>query len=939
MKRTALLLSILFILISHIPILAQKTEQTGWVTELNSGKKALPGVQIEFDDAPSTTSDDGGKFVLSFLEKKYGDIIFMSAISKSGFELVNEKELQYPTLSSDQIKIVLCKKGLLDQMRAEYYNLSKEAINKGYQEQLQHLKLALKEKRILEKDYGLKVRLLQEQLMKSEERATELSEKYARTNFDDVSTEYRQAFEQFKMGNLNETLAILDKVNLPQRLKKRLIEKQRIQSLTKQSKTQIAENELGIKQDMQTMKLAADMYNLKMDFNKANNMYENLVALDSTHIDNTLAYAYFSLIWKRHQKAKKLFKKTYSLSVKEKDMFYMGYSLKALGIILNAENNFEESIKVNNKAIEFITQIKVQQPNTKSLAIVNCYNIIGNSYKSLGKFYIAFETYLKALDIVLEIGKSSTNYDSNATLIPIVLNISICSMDMDEYQDAYTFLKEALILSRNVENLESEVNSNNLLQTLTILGQYYYFQNDFNQAAKCYAECIEITERFVKKMPLKYLPLLSQAYMEMGYIKFTTHDLETAHELLSKATKITRTLVLKNPDIYLEKLAQVIKRLAKVYQAEQNFEKALSLTNESLQISLKLSEKSPGSFDADRLFAHNSLFSIYFRMKQFNQALSQLQLALKIAEDLAKKFPSNYTHELTNIYSNLGALYKEMNKLEKSIHYETLAIKNYKKIAQTAPDKYWPYIATATSNLGLSYLHQHNLDKAITYTIEAKRIYEKLALKRPKIYQHELAKTLGDLSQTYFVKYAEFKQKEDLTKGINSLDKAVQAIEPYKTNSAMAGYVNYLAALESLKIELSLSNKGNIERLQKQIEMLINQPPAEKNNQNLSKYYRKKAWYQLLDKNINGSERAIVHALEYDSNSIKAKVKLAYIKLLQGKFEEAKSLLMQFKDRPYPSDFRLKTFKDLYLIEFKELEEAGMTNANLSRMKTYLIQN
>ena len=68
--------------------------QNGLVREQNSGKTAIGGVQIIFNDAVPTTSDDYGKFRLLFNTKKPGDFIFVNEITKNGYELVNKKELE-----------------------------------------------------------------------------------------------------------------------------------------------------------------------------------------------------------------------------------------------------------------------------------------------------------------------------------------------------------------------------------------------------------------------------------------------------------------------------------------------------------------------------------------------------------------------------------------------------------------------------------------------------------------------------------------------------------------------------------------------------------------------------------------------------------------------------------------------------------------------------
>ena len=101
--------------------------QNGLVREQNSGKRPVADVQVIFSQAVPATSDQSGKFRLAFKDKKAGDLVFMTEITKKGYELVNDKELQHVKLSSsDQLgtDIIVAKAGVSDANLSDFIETS-----------------------------------------------------------------------------------------------------------------------------------------------------------------------------------------------------------------------------------------------------------------------------------------------------------------------------------------------------------------------------------------------------------------------------------------------------------------------------------------------------------------------------------------------------------------------------------------------------------------------------------------------------------------------------------------------------------------------------------------------------------------------------------------------------------------------------------------------
>ena len=120
-------------------LLHSQTTQKGKVVEQNSGKNPVSGVQVIFTGSQPTSSDNSGNFNLLF-SKNEGSVLNFEEVSKVGYELVNEPDLQSVVLSSQkQLQIVLCHAGLLSESRMKYFKISKKTITDGYDRKLAEL--------------------------------------------------------------------------------------------------------------------------------------------------------------------------------------------------------------------------------------------------------------------------------------------------------------------------------------------------------------------------------------------------------------------------------------------------------------------------------------------------------------------------------------------------------------------------------------------------------------------------------------------------------------------------------------------------------------------------------------------------------------------------------------------------------------------------------
>jgi hypothetical protein len=103
-------------------------------------------------------------------------------------------------------------------------------------------------------------------------------------------------------------------------------------------------------------------------------------------------------------------------------------------------------------------------------------------------------------------------------------------------------------------------------------------------------------------------------------------------------------------------------------------------------------------------------------------------------------------------------------------------------------------------------------------------------------------------------------------------------------------------------------------------------------------YYLSLAWYRLFDRNPHEAIAASLKALELSPhNAAMIKVTLAHGYLFDNQFDKAKAIYLENKNAKLRDDER--TFSQVVLDDFKELQEAGVTHPDVEKIKALLTTN
>lgn len=102
----------------------------------------------------------------------------------------------------------------------------------------------------------------------------------------------------------------------------------------------------------------------------------------------------------------------------------------------------------------------------------------------------------------------------------------------------------------------------------------------------------------------------------------------------------------------------------------------------------------------------------------------------------------------------------------------------------------------------------------------------------------------------------------------------------------------------------------------------------------MAKHYNSLAWNSIITQKLNGVENYLNQSLKYDPQSKYPVANLPLLLLLKGRYQEARALYMKLKDQPF--DEPGTTYKDEFLVDFKELAQIGLTNKDIKKITELL---
>jgi tetratricopeptide (TPR) repeat protein len=347
--------------------------------------------------------------------------------------------------------------------------------------------------------------------------------------------------------------------------------------------------------------------------------------------------------------------------------------------------------------------------------------------------------------------------------------------------------------------------------------------------------------------------------------------------------------------------------LGDIHQAMSHMEEALKYFEDYNKAMKVLYESNPSnaSFKSNLANSNFNLGNIHQLMGHTEESLKNFKEVIKSTKDLYELNPKDI-----NLYATLGILYSKVASLYKSKNNKDESAKNFNLTGkiyhncfqQTRIGKYdiWKNVCLSElDTICRNYISEADTLLQHSFSDKARVIY----LKADSLYlkKNELSQNVDNIWNRGWI---------------------------YERLSACAADYNEKLILLEKALELRLE--------------VYRSYPNENTHPVVINTYGNLAWYYILSKKYSKSESATLTAIEIgQKNKIEESqynwvyTNLAHSLLFQGKFEEAKKIYLEMKDKVYPQD-TTKTFRYFFLKDFDDLKQAGITHPDVSKIRELL---
>ncbi|MBK8874406.1 MAG: tetratricopeptide repeat protein [Bacteroidetes bacterium] len=659
--------------------------QKGLVREFNSGKQSITGVSILFKGSLIAESDINGKFVVKINSgKNYGDSITFIEAKKSGYEVVNEDQIQYLQINSENVlpkDIILAKAGVLQSAKAEYSIALHKVLTQNYITEKTTLVDKVNASQLNVEEFNIQIKLLNEQFEKQNSRIDALAQAFARVNFDDVSEAHKESLSLCKVSKLDEAIATLELQDLSAKILELINEIKHKDSVILRAEYEEAKLIEQKNQYIDMLSTLVDMYTFDFKPLEAESIMDTLLMLDTTD----------------------------------------------LTILQNTANFYRDQL-LYDKAIDTYQRI-INHPQAEPWQLANVYCYLGRLFKIKGdqKQALAhFEKYLAANQEIFQMDSSSFHKN----------NLAISYSKMGEMHTSGGILNKALEFNEKYYLLEKELADKNpdkidfkqnLAYSYAKLGLTHNSLGNLLKALEFYEKFNTIQKDLCDSYPnnVDFKHDLAVSYSNLGSTHSSLGNLKLAMEFYERVNTLKKELSDTCPDNvnFKNDLAISYQFLGNTQSQLGNLKKAFEYYNQDFTIKKDLSGAFPNNAD----FKNGLAISFQYlgitiaSLGNLNKALECYNSAFLIRKELSEAYPNNLDFKigLAFSYQYLGNTYSSAGDTDKALEF-------YEKYNALKKELYeaYPNHTNFKNGLAISYQYLGNTYRSMGNQKKSMELYE-----------------------------------------------------------------------------------------------------------------------------------------------------------------------------------------------------------------------
>ena len=663
------------LLVTAISASAQTSlTQNGLVREQNSGKKAVPDVQVIFSNAQTAVSDTAGHFALTFTDKKAGDLAFRADIAKKGYELVNEKELEQVRLTANNtalpIDVIVAKAGTIYTQQRVFTALLESTLKSSFDDKKRQLRIDFQNRQLLKKDYHDQYEALQKQYAYQKHDIYRLADKYSRINIDDVDSLYKETFAFFKESKVEDAIKKMESAGLMDSIISFFKEKKSIKNPT-DSMRFMANNGHILTKNLTALNLQAELYAATFDKSKSELLYDQIFTYDSTNLDILRGCAEFYRVNQFYDKAIHTYSKILAhpkVPIEQKQQAFVegGDVLMALG---GVEDALSAYMAAKNIVFQWVNKESKNAPFLRN-ELGNLYLKAGTANLTLSntdKALVFFKSLTRTEQEIMEFFPNNVVFKKNLAasyerLGKLYTMVGDLNKSIEFYALNLRLRQEIYDTDRlNVEAKE------NLALAFERLGTTQMGLNQGDKALPNFDNYFALKSEifFDDALNVETKNSFAMAHSKLGNVYFALKKYDKALTSFTNYNRIAKELLVENLNSaeYKNSLAQAFTRIAETHLAQENPTKALSFYEERLKLGRELAETYPNSISYKNNLAviYSKIGNIHTNMGEYDIALAYYMKDLDISRELFNNAPNNvhFKNSLAISYSKLGTFYRE----------------------------------------------------------------------------------------------------------------------------------------------------------------------------------------------------------------------------------------------------------------------------------------
>ncbi len=559
----------------------------------------------------TVSSNKDGKFSVGLKSKEF----YLKDVTKEGYVLCDADVIsrQY-AYSAAPLYIVMETPSQLMEDKLYAERRLRRTLTKQLQEKENEIDSLKKQQRISDEEYRQRLQQIFSDQEENEKLITEMSERYAGIDYDQLDEFNRQISQYILNGELMKADSLIrTKGELTERAEylkehqhQNAAEEEKLRKRQKrleQSKAFVQKELEDVARDCYSM---FEIYKMQHKNDSAAYYLELRATLDTTNVEWQLETGdFYSDYLANNIKAEKL----YSIALNNANQSQRNLSMvyNCIGSLLMKKGEYKEAIIYHYKALEIQQIITPRNEND----IATTYSDLGTAYyylENLDSADICFKE-----DALLTMKLYGNNHHKLATTYA---NMAEVNVERGEYAKAIEYNLRSLEIDRNIE-----------------------------QSDKIQLDIATIYNN------------IAIVYRKIGEYEKDTSAYTIALQYLFDALDIRKHILgEKHPAV-----ATVYNNLSNVYDSKYDYEKSLKYS----LMDINIVEEIYGEDNPDLAISYGNLALTYKRMKNYEQAMIYNQLALQ----LKLKYYPEISTTVGGTYNNMGTLYYMMGDLNLAHQY------------------------------------------------------------------------------------------------------------------------------------------------------------------------------------------------------------------------------------------------------------------------------